>query len=135
MKTIEKLKKHRIRPSILRQTILAFLMSTKAHPTAEQIYQEVYRTYPGISRTTIYNTVKAFYEKGLIRQLSIKGNELSYDADLSAHSHFYCRKCKQVIDLIHGVTDVPNKIDGNVVEESQINYKGVCKKCRKEKAC
>ncbi len=67
----EVLKEHSIAPSLQRIKILEFLEKNRTHPTADMIYQALVDEMPTLSKTTVYNTLKAFAEKGVIVELSL----------------------------------------------------------------
>ncbi|MEZ6243757.1 MAG: transcriptional repressor [Phycisphaerales bacterium] len=72
-----------------RELIYRALLSTKAHPTAEELLGMVRADEPGLSLATVYNTLEAFTARGLARRLpSHSGNgPCRYDADVSQHMH------------------------------------------------
>ena len=87
-------------------------------------------TTAAISKTTIYNTLAALVEKGLARAVTISGQEVRYDFDVSEHSHFLCKKCGRVTD-VYGIK-LPNtkeKAEGRVIEEVHLYLKGICREC------
>jgi Fur family peroxide stress response transcriptional regulator len=42
---------------------------------------------PTLSKTTLYNTLNLFTERGIINMLNLEENESRYDADISLHAH------------------------------------------------
>lgn len=72
-----------------RAVLYEALRATKAHPTAEELHETVRVEEPGLSLATVYNTLEALAERGLVRRIpSPKGNGPSrYDADVSHHVH------------------------------------------------
>ena len=132
MKTIEKyLTDSGIKPSYQRIRILSYLMDKKNHPTVEMIHKELLHDIPTLSKTTVYNTLKQFVEKGITQIINIEDNETRYDADISTHGHFKCLNCNKVYDF---------RFDNNGLEISDIEdfdflqthlyIKGICKKCK-----
>jgi len=132
MKTINKhLTDSGIKPSYQRIRILRYLMENKNHPTVEMIHKELVNEIPTLSKTTVYNTLKQFVEKGITQVINIEDNETRYDADISTHGHFKCLKCNKVYDF---------KFDSKNLEVSDIEdfdffqthlyIKGICKNCK-----
>jgi Fur family ferric uptake transcriptional regulator/Fur family peroxide stress response transcriptional regulator len=76
-----------------------YLMSHKTHPTIDEIYSTLSPYMPTLSKTTIYNTLNLFVDKGAVLQLAIDEKNARYDADISNHAHFMCKKCNKVYDL------------------------------------
>ena len=58
-----------------RQAILKLLKGNQTHPSAERIYSEILKKYPGISFATVYNTLSKLIEAGEIRELDIDPNK------------------------------------------------------------
>lgn len=135
MKDIKKiLEEKNIKPSHQRLVILKFLMDNKIHPTADKIYEGVIKTLPTLSRTTIYNTIKLFQKNGILQAINLGDNELHYDINVTLHTHLKCRKCNDVFDIDILNPDLINKAEqqGHTIEETQVYFKGLCKKCREE---
>ena len=128
MSTTQLLLEHDIKPSVIRIMIYDFLMGTKSHPTVDDIYHRILPEAPTLSRTTVYNSVKLFSEKGLLKVLPIEGNQLRYDADISFHGHFLCESCKTVFDFFPNES-FESELDGFKIETKEVFYSGCCKKC------
>ena len=124
------LKREGIRPSVQRLKILEFLEYNRIHPTVETIYEHLRSELPTISKTTIYNTLGLFVEKGLISHLTISGNDVRYDAEIAPHAHFLCRKCGKINDLEQILCPhIKKEIDGNHIDSIHLYLKGICKDC------
>ncbi|MCD6658653.1 MAG: transcriptional repressor [Lentimicrobium sp.] len=73
-----------------RVTVLQMLCKLKNHPTADELFAEVSQILPGLSPTTIYNTLDTFVEKGLIKRVKTDADVMRYDAITDHHHHLYC---------------------------------------------
>lgn len=93
------LREHAIRPSYQRIQIYQYLKKHKTHPTVDTIYKDLHPVIPTFSKTTVYNTMKLFIEKGLVSAITIEEGETRYDADTTVHGHFKCKSCDKVFDL------------------------------------
>lgn len=71
-----------------RVAIYEALAATQAHPTAEQLFENVRASCDGLSLATVYNTLEAFCRAGLCRRLPVTHGSVRYDADLHPHIHF-----------------------------------------------
>lgn len=131
---IEILKEYDIAPSMQRVKILEYLQSYKTHPTADMIYQALADEMPTLSKTTVYNTLKAFTEKGILVALSLFENEIRYEYNTEPHIHFKCSECGKIYDLDKAFDHYSDElIDGHKIIEHHVNLKGICKSCLKEK--
>jgi len=133
--TTIKLKEIGLKVTPQRQAILKLLEGNQTHPSAERIYSEILRQFPGISFATVYNTLSKLVEAGEIQELDIDPNKKRFDPCIKSHYHFYCKVCGKVFDLVY---DAPlplniKKIDGHQVDAIQLNLKGVCKDCRRKR--
>ena len=126
----EKLREHGIKPSHHRLRVLEYMLENRNHPSAEVIYQALVKEIPTLSKTTVYNTVELFLEKGVVQPIMILHNELRYDADTSFHGHFLCRKCGRIVDFFYDDEDVLPVPEGFIIEESHAYYRGVCPECK-----
>jgi len=133
--TTIKLKEMGLKVTPQRQAVLKLLRGNQTHPSAEKIYSEILKGYPGISFATVYNTLSKLVEAGEIRELDIDPRKKRFDPCLTPHAHFYCKVCRKVFDIVHDTLLPLNikKIDGHQVDGIQLNLKGVCKDCRKNR--
>ena len=130
----QRLLQYGISPSVQRIAIMEYLMTHRVHPTVDDIYNDLVKEIPTLSRTTVYNTLKLMVERGVALQLNIDERNQHFDGDIFPHAHFLCRKCGRIYDL-----PIPtpqflhlDKKDEFVVEECQIYYKGCCPVCKNE---
>lgn len=130
MNTANLLTEHDIKPSVIRIMIYDFLKNTLTHPTVDEIYHHILPEAPTLSRTTVYNSVKLFSEKGLLKVLPIEGTQIRYDADTRFHGHFFCEMCKKVYDFEPSKAQ-ENGLDGFEIGSREIFYSGNCKNCLK----
>ena len=124
------LRTHEIKPSLTRMKIFGFLANSLEHPTVDVIYKNLSPEIPTLSKTTVYNTLKLFQEKGIVRIVNIEDNETRYDADTSFHGHFKCNSCGKVYDFPISLENTKfDEIKNFKVEESHYYLKGKCEKC------
>jgi Fe2+ or Zn2+ uptake regulation protein len=92
--------KHNLRCTKQRKAILNALTASRCHPTADELYRQVQDALPGVSLATVYNTLEAFNDAGLISKLPDAGNNGSarYDAHREPHTHLRDRCTGKVAD-------------------------------------
>ena len=74
-----------------RWVILELLADDDSHPTAEQAYQRILSVMPGVSRTTVYNTLRELSDLGeLTPVLDFRADGQRYDTNSEAHHHWRC---------------------------------------------
>ncbi len=126
-----KLIKNEIRPSLARTQIYKYLIEKRNHPTVDTIYLAMHNQLSTLSKTTVYNTLKLFVDKGIVWTLGIEDNELRYDADISSHGHFKCVKCNGVFDFEMDVNSIQKSgLKGFEAEDYHLYIKGTCRLCK-----
>lgn len=119
-----------IRPSLHRLAVLSYVANSRSHPRAEDIFNELTKTYPAMSRTTVYNSLHTLAEAGLLRELEIESGNKRYDlGPQTPHSHFVCRRCGKIFDmeLPESVCDIA--MNDFVVDSVDVYIKGLCPAC------
>jgi Fur family peroxide stress response transcriptional regulator len=129
----KKLKQIGLKVTPQRLAILEMIKGDRTHPSAEKIYHEILKKFPGVSFATVYNTLGRLVEVGEIQDLDIDPNKKRFDPYTPLHYHFYCKTCGKVYDVDYDTSLTPHvkKIAGHQVEAIQLNFKGVCKDCTK----
>jgi len=123
----EYLAQHGVRPSYQRTEIYKYIINNKSHPTAEMIFKKLAPAIPTLSKTTVYNTLKLFTDKNLVRILTIEENEKRYDAVSVVHGHFKCEVCGGIYDFDIDLSNIDEKIpDHFSIKNYQINLSGIC---------
>lgn len=115
-----------------RFAVLDYLIRNHTHPTADQLSAKLNNRFPRASRATIYNTLHALCEAGLVRELYVDGAVARYDALIEPHHHFVCRLCGTLEDVQPaGAGAFPrcNLEAGYCVESYQLVMRGVCASC------
>ena len=94
------LRRHGIMPTHQRTEIAFILFTRREHLSADQILALVNSRFAEASKATVYNTLKLFVEKKLIRELVVDPAKIVYDPNTEPHHHLY--------DVTTGrLTDIP----------------------------
>ena len=124
-----------IRPSLQRLAIMDYLINHPIHPTIDDVYQALSNKVPTLSRTTVYNTLRMLSENQAAQMITIDEHRVCYDGNVESHVHFYCKKCGKIIDLFGEQApklEGEKTVEGNIIQEEQLYYKGICAKCAKK---
>lgn len=120
----------KIRPSYQRIKVLEYLINNQYHPTVDQIYQDLLRDIPTLSKSTIYNTLNLFLKAGLIRVITIEDNETRYDILTEDHGHFKCEKCGDIYNFtVDPAACAATDLTDFKVMEKNVYFKGICPRC------
>jgi Fur family peroxide stress response transcriptional regulator len=116
-----------------RLAILDYLEGNRKHPSAEDIYRAVLKTFPTISFATVYTTLAALKQKGKLLELSTDPAKKHYDPDTTCHSHLFCVSCKRVFDMPGEHTPVlPESVRRDfLITRSHVEFHGLCAECKK----
>jgi len=95
----EKLASRGMKVTPQRMMVMEALLSSREHPTAEQLSEYVRRENPNIATGTIYNILDNFVEKGLINKVKTDREKMRYDAFLEDHHHIYDLESDKIRDL------------------------------------
>ncbi|MGA2092199.1 MAG: transcriptional repressor [Sedimentisphaerales bacterium] len=113
------------------------LLESHDHPSPEQILLKLKDAVHGLSLDTVYRTLSAFNEMGLIDLVQGYGTARRFDPMLEKHHHFRCRECGTIIDFTSDYYDkmaVPRDIARQCkVIKLQVTIEGLCKKCLKKR--
>ena len=128
----QKLIENGLRPSVQRLAIMDYLLTHFTHPTVDEVYQGLCNKIPTLSRTTVYSTLRLLSEHNAALMITIDDHCVCYDGNTNPHVHFFCKQCGKVIDLFDEDAPYLNEkrnINGNIVDEAQLYYKGYCAEC------
>lgn len=116
-----------------RESIKSYLSGRKDHPTADMVYTSLREEFPNISLGTVYRNLSLLVELGEIKKLTTDGAD-RYDAVTEPHSHFICRRCGCVLDVMVPVEDSVRTVNEQwnlgEVDECRIEFLGVCSRCK-----
>ena len=129
----QELKNKNIRLSHQRLKVLEYMTNNRCHPTVDQIYNDLHKEIPSLSKTTIYNTLKTLIETNLVKIITIEDNETRYDIVTNNHGHFKCQSCGNIYDFEINVDSLNSKdLDYFKIDSKDVYFKGVCTNCCKE---
>lgn len=129
----KELKKKNIRLSHQRLKVLEYMIENKNHPTVDRIYTDLHKEIPTLSKTTIYNTLNALSEAGIVKALNISDNETKYDIVSEEHGHFKCDICGDIYDFPIKLDEfTSNDLKGFQIRDKDVYLKGICPSCSKQ---
>lgn len=116
------------------EEILQVILSSKEHPTAEQIFMEMKKRNSKIVQATVYNNLKSLNDSGKIIRISQAGFPDRYD-NTSRHDHMICRFCGAITDIfcLDDMTEAIENQLGEKIESYDLRISHVCNECKKQK--
>ncbi len=95
----KKLRFYGLRPTKARLRIGMMLRDKPKHLSADQVYEKLIEKGHSVSKATVYNTLNAFVERGLLNQVAIDPIKTYYDSSTNAHHHFFNMDTGQLYDI------------------------------------
>ncbi|QPM91883.1 Fur family transcriptional regulator Irr [Pseudooceanicola algae] len=85
------LSKAGLRPTRQRLGLATLLIGDgrNRHVTAESLFASAKGTGQPVSLATVYNTLRAFCDAGLMREITVDGSRSYFDTNMHDHPHFY----------------------------------------------
>ena len=128
----EKMREAGLRVTPQRRAVwLAFGEEDDGHLAADEVFARARRGLPELSRATVYNTLGAFVEVGMLQAVESRGAVL-YDPNPDPdHHHFRCRRCDRLYDVpVEGVEGLRiSGADEFVVDQTTVLLRGLCPLC------
>jgi Fur family peroxide stress response transcriptional regulator len=129
---VETLKSKGLRVTPQRYGVYANLLDRHDHPTVEQLLQSLNQDFPISSQATIYASLQALRDVGLVREVLLEEGVCRYDANVEPHHHFYCRSCGVIHDI---AWDAFQPLDLSTLspelqgESYEVTVYGLCDRC------
>jgi len=131
LQIIQKLTEAGLKITPQRVEILYFLVNSKQHPTADEIFNSLKSEVSGISLATVYKTLNTFYQLNIIKKIKGEDESVHFDADTDSHNHLICVRSKKIMDFNDSELEnlinnyfLNKKIEGFKIKEIQLNIFG-----------
>ena len=119
-----------------RLALLELLLAGRGHLSADDLYRRARVRLPGLSATSIYKTLHALQEAGLVREVHVGPGPVRYDAGLGhRHHHRICRACGRIEDVPcpvgpDGACVLGHDLGDFTADQVEVTYRGRCVACR-----
>lgn len=121
------------RKSRQRERIYETIAASKAHPTAQDVYDKMKKEVPSLSLGNVYRNIAILLEEGRLQGGEFHGGVVRYDAVTGAHYHFVCERCRRVSDFAmpaqDGLTAAARRYSAHRIAGHTIRFFGVCDDC------
>lgn len=129
------LKEKNLRTTPFRKEVLQIFLEADHAISVNDIEEQLV----DFDRITLYRTIKSFIEKGVIHEIVMPGDVkmlalcddiCSDDEGVHSHQHvhFHCKTCDKIYCV--ETVDTPKiQIPGFVIDEKEIQARGICDKC------
>ena len=127
------------RNTIQKQLVLEAVAQLHNHPTAEQVYAQVVKAHPTISKATVYRNLASLSEDGRLRHLPMPAGGDRFDHRLDGHAHIECTVCGRLDDVefsagaqggaLAALDTFAEQATGYTQAQHTVLFTGVCPAC------
>lgn len=115
-----------VQPTPQRLEVAEILLEKPQHLAADQIIDRLRRDGRRVSKATVYNTLKLFSERGLVKELHVDAGRKFYDSTTYPHHHFFNVETGELQDIPAdqvGISGLPPLPDGTERESVEVLIK------------
>jgi Fur family iron response transcriptional regulator len=111
------LSRAQVRPTRQRLSLASLLVGDGCdrHVTAEGLFMAAKEKGESVSLATVYNTLRAFCDAGLMNEITVDGQKSYFDTCTDDHPHFFWEDTQQLSDAPEGELEIarlPNAPEG-----------------------
>jgi Fur family peroxide stress response transcriptional regulator len=121
------------RKSEQREKIHEAIMASKAHPTAQDVYDKLKKEMPSLSLGNVYRNIAILLEEGSIQGGEFGSGAVRYDAVVDTHYHFVCERCGTVSDFAmparDDITAAARRFSTHRIAGHTVRFYGACADC------
>jgi Fur family peroxide stress response transcriptional regulator len=130
---IEALRNKGYKATPQRIAICRIVLNSRAHPSAQQVYDEVKKIYPTVSLATVYKTLEVLRDLDLVQQINFTNGQARFDSYMRPHINLICVKCGAITDVYEVTVE---EITRKVAEATKfkptgqrMDVYGICQEC------
>lgn len=112
-------------------------VSAQPHCTADDVTRMAREEIGTISRQSVYDTLSALVEAGLVRRIQPVGSPARFEDRVGDnHHHLVCRVCGDLVDVDCAVGSAPCLTPSDdadyAIDEAEVVYWGRCSRCQSD---
>lgn len=136
LKAEEILKSLKFKITPARVAILGILQETSLPLSVDEIFKKV--KAKDVNNVTVYRTLESFKQKGLVKEVYLHKDFVSYELASHHHHHIVCDGCGDIEDVdlcfdaqvVSSLTRKSKKF--SQIKDHSLEFFGTCKKCIKK---
>ena len=114
-----------VRPTRQRVALAALLVGDgrNRHVTAESLHAASQHAGEAVSLATVYNTLRAFCDAGLVQEITVDGSKSYFDTRTDDHPHFFWEDDARLTDAPADQLEIrrlPNAPDGAEISKVDV---------------
>lgn len=123
-----------VRLTVPRRAVIEALVAHDGHPTADDLASSVSERAPEVHRSTVYRTLDALAELGLVSHVHLGHGRAVYHLSGDDDIHLLCDGCESVTHVSASVLgDARSAIEASTgfqIEPGHFALPGLCRLCR-----
>jgi Fur family peroxide stress response transcriptional regulator len=130
---VQTMKERGLRVTPQRFAVYANLLQRYDHPTVEQILTDLNSDGPVSSLATVYSSLQALREAGLVQEVLLEAGVSRYDAKVTPHHHFCCQSCGAIEDIpwkAFAGFDLSKMSSQFQAQAYEVVVRGLCHRCQ-----
>ena len=135
---LDALKSTGVRITPQRNAIFEYMIHSTTHPTADDIYRALEKSFPNMSVATVYNNLRVFKKAGLVKELTYGDSSSRFDFVTHDHYHMICNGCGKIVDFhypgLDEVEHLASHVTGFQVDYHRLEIYGTCQDCLADSA-
>ncbi|MGC8834498.1 MAG: Fur family transcriptional regulator [Armatimonadota bacterium] len=136
---VDLLRRRGLKHTSQRHEILKQFLAMGGHVSAEELYNHMRRTNPGIGFSTVYRTLNLLADCGLARRVHFGDGRTRFDANTGVHhDHLVCERCGKTIEFsvpeIERLQEAVAASHDFEVRYHRLELYGLCASCKRELA-
>jgi len=140
-----KLRNCGFRLTLPRQAVMEVLSKSSKHLSADEIFVDVHKRYPGIGLTSVYRTLELLAQMGVVVKMDFGDGRARFELTAGHggkehHHHLVCTSCGGVVDYTDFIAEevellkrtekgLSAKFDFAITSHL-IQFYGLCAKCK-----
>ena len=114
-----------LRPTRQRVALASLLVGDgqHRHVTAESLFADVQKMGESVSLATVYNTLRAFCDVGLVQEVTVDGSRSYFDTNTHDHPHFFWEDENRLSDAPAeqlNIVNLPDAPDGTEIAKVDV---------------
>jgi Fur family peroxide stress response transcriptional regulator len=131
--TIEALRSNGYKATPQRITICRIALNSRAHPSAQKVYDEVKKIHPTVSLATVYKTLEVLRDLYLVQEINFPKSQARFDSYMNPHINLICLKCGTITDLDDmAAKEITSRVATTTKFKptgQRVDVYGICQKC------
>jgi Fur family peroxide stress response transcriptional regulator len=131
--TIEALRSKGYKATPQRIVVCRIALNSRAHPSAQQVCDEVKKIHPTISLATVYKTLEVLRDLDLVQEVNLPKGQARFDSYMIPHINLICLKCGTITDLDDmTIKEITKKVIASTKFKptgQRMDVYGICQKC------